>query len=1208
MKKLRYFLSLLSLLLVGVYSAQAQKTYPEWSLTYEPGVDPVTVTDMKLDGTTPYVLKSISSNGYAPADRPYLADADYSASVTAVYVFVPTNETDVNGNPTYYLQNKITGKYLRYEEFEEDDTSYPTPAGAGDNYVVWTANQSEAVKLALSQAQGDDKTDTRSYCTQRTVDGQKVNTWNATSITMTYDQTYQNSTRVVAFGCFSKPFLSIYTDTKAWDVYSVNIGVANESLAALMLRIGATKGAYTAGTTIGTYPQAVVDAYNTAYTAANALAEKESSTEAECKAAYEALVKAMKAADAALIMPTADKWYYIKSLRPGYAYSNSTNMLVNHEFKEPTAQTFVDNPDAAKFWWKIAKAEDGTTYTFQNYYDSKYVGVATAGGAEIAYPMGDTPADSYVLSAGTGSEDGPTFTIISKENGNQMHDAASDKIVSWTDLAAAGGNFRFIEVPQSVIDASAAAIEQLRINEKVNALLPTAQAFLQRNITYTLGVEATDLTQTTGNVLTSESQLSTNALEESEGSLGGLVDTDINTYFHTNWHGTATTDGRVHSLTVDLGEALKDFTLRVSMRNNNGVSDLKTFNLFTSNDGKTWKRAGEYTFNYKYTCTNPEGFTDYGNWPKSTKNVAILGVTLPEAVKYLRLEKVSDIGNNAAGVWWYLSTLQIFSGATADTNPANSPIYNSSVPAAARDGIINAVAAAEAQCGGLIKADDGTFTETADKFTQEVCDQLYAAYNEALKYVPDVATLNAQLDSISLAASSMKVGDAIGFFPQDAKTTFETKFESIKGQVSETMDIEEINSVRTQALTALNTLKSTFHMPTQGKVYILRCGADYAGGQAVKNNVAYSDSNDPTTWIRERRDSVTTITGTDTVTSQFDSRTDLRSLWLAEKVDGHNITLRNLGTGMYIGAPDTIENNQYIPNSLEPVEHELVFSGRAGVLNMPVGDGFFVNFHGGGAGYGLVVWEANTSLGDSITGSTVKFEEVTEGGDFNSVNWSLSSRNVGSYQILTLPFSGKMGGRGSVTYSVLGQRQDGENYTLELKKNTAGTFEAGVPFVYQINTNDSTLNLLTILTENEGGLSGAIKALSSFVREGSNQSGALVGLLANDTLRNVQAGTAYFRGDEVRAISGEQSRVGYAVYANSGYILPTMTEEVGDVHIPLRAELSTGIAETVVDANSKVDVYTISGVKVRQSVKAASATNGLPAGIYIVGGKKVLVK
>ena len=42
--------------------------------------------------------------------------------------------------------------------------------------------------------------------------------------------------------------------------------------------------------------------------------------------------------------------------------------------------------------------------------------------------------------------------------------------------------------------------------------------------------------------------------------------------------------------------------------------------------------------------------------------------------------------------------------------------------------------------------------------------------------------------------------------------------------------------------------------------------------------------------------------------------------------------------------------------------------------------------------------------------------------------------------------------------------------------------------------------------------------------------------------------------------------------------------------------------------NVPMDVYTISGVKVRSNVKAGVATKGLPKGIYIVGGKKVIVK
>ena len=53
---------------------------------------------------------------------------------------------------------------------------------------------------------------------------------------------------------------------------------------------------------------------------------------------------------------------------------------------------------------------------------------------------------------------------------------------------------------------------------------------------------------------------------------------------------------------------------------------------------------------------------------------------------------------------------------------------------------------------------------------------------------------------------------------------------------------------------------------------------------------------------------------------------------------------------------------------------------------------------------------------------------------------------------------------------------------------------------------------------------------------------------------------------------------------------------------------------TAVDAiatdngNEHVNVYNTQGQLIRQNVKAAQAVNGLPRGIYIVGGKKVVVK
>ena len=53
----------------------------------------------------------------------------------------------------------------------------------------------------------------------------------------------------------------------------------------------------------------------------------------------------------------------------------------------------------------------------------------------------------------------------------------------------------------------------------------------------------------------------------------------------------------------------------------------------------------------------------------------------------------------------------------------------------------------------------------------------------------------------------------------------------------------------------------------------------------------------------------------------------------------------------------------------------------------------------------------------------------------------------------------------------------------------------------------------------------------------------------------------------------------------------------------------TGIAEaTVRQQDSQVDVYTLSGVLVRKAADRQQAIRSLPAGVYIVGGKKVVVK
>ncbi len=52
----------------------------------------------------------------------------------------------------------------------------------------------------------------------------------------------------------------------------------------------------------------------------------------------------------------------------------------------------------------------------------------------------------------------------------------------------------------------------------------------------------------------------------------------------------------------------------------------------------------------------------------------------------------------------------------------------------------------------------------------------------------------------------------------------------------------------------------------------------------------------------------------------------------------------------------------------------------------------------------------------------------------------------------------------------------------------------------------------------------------------------------------------------------------------------------------------SGIEDVSAEESNEVDVYNLQGIKIKEKVNRDNATEGLPAGLYIVGGKKVVVK
>lgn len=57
-----------------------------------------------------------------------------------------------------------------------------------------------------------------------------------------------------------------------------------------------------------------------------------------------------------------------------------------------------------------------------------------------------------------------------------------------------------------------------------------------------------------------------------------------------------------------------------------------------------------------------------------------------------------------------------------------------------------------------------------------------------------------------------------------------------------------------------------------------------------------------------------------------------------------------------------------------------------------------------------------------------------------------------------------------------------------------------------------------------------------------------------------------------------------------------------------RRAVTNGIDAPTSDAATKVSVYSLTGVMVRHQVDAATALDGLPKGVYILNGRKMVVQ
>lgn len=1169
MRKLRNYLSLFLLALAGITNVNAQ--------SYTVDLDNP-IMDIEEAVGKPVFIRTCdvaSENRYMSGTKSSTTTDD-----NAVYYFEASGKTvlDTDGTtqlPTYYLKQFSTGKYLKDQKnlAPGQDSSDQMPEDREDpnDYVVYTTNKDEAFEFTALTWDGESETGRRGAINK----GSHLQLDNILSGGFIFTrakafETSDEGSNYVYIGYLGNIFLSPYTDTNVWDLFPA-LEATPEDYLLTGLNAIAPQGydSYTAGDDPGLYAPAALQAAKDAYDAANALYDTANFTLEQAKKA----IADLKAADDALkaaVNPMREGYFFIHDNRQGtqyWIYASGQNMKIagNPEISSPVTA------EQAPYIWKLTKAEGTDQWYFQNYGTGEYATLTRNGNA---VQTGSTP-DAYEVKTATTAGFNIYNPAKKAEAWNSFHNQGL-VLGFWQDFNDLGNCWSFKGISQSEIDVLEEIVAQQRLNNALKDVYDKAEATYSGARTFKADGATPDHNFDDPGLVTAAEALSSNALSTGEPAdkcfIGALIDGDVNTYFHSAWGaGGAPQPATWHYLQADLGQQVSTVLLKYGQRlgqvNICNPTKLQVFATNTPEDEASWVDCGSLALTYSIPLPPlTEDGTQIDNF------FGMAGIELPAAYRHFRFEVRATTSDKKYDGYpfWYLSELRYYAG----EYDAENSIYNV-VSESVRTAFEAQLANAKAKL-------------SAGAATQDDIDKLKAAYDALIVELPDPARLTKAITDAETVNDAAIIGTEVGTYSEEAKAKLTAAIETANNAVKPVMQIAEIEAAISALNAAVTEFKASIILPEAGKYYLIRSkgvtvpeAMVYSSGTARQSGIKYTAqvALDPDNEESEKADAI-------------QHADHPNHVWVIEKAAAGKIVIRNLATGMYIGSQT--ENAGAVEQSLEPVEHEVFSVGTAGQFTFKVSDGGYFNVNRNGT---LVAW-------NDVNDGNAKFAvEEVESNSFSADGTFYLKVSAGQYQVMTLNYDilGYVVSDNSALYSLVGQN---DNNQLVLAQINGGEIKAGTPFIYKSAPSGELTNgeegfYLTKSMNNGApeynfeatevnGLQGVLyEAVTPALNTAVFYNGQLFVLSEGsaDYLKSVSAGSGYFNGKHALGVS-----------------------ETGDALVTIPEGSVINSIENVVILPETVNVYNTSGVLVRQGVKSADAVKGLPAGIYVVGGQKLLVK
>lgn len=1138
----------------------------------------------------------MSTGGYHANE--YLCGQGYATTVSkdCVYRFEKVDGT-ADGHNLYVLKRVATGEYFAdHTVGDEEDTSDSPFDG---HMTKLTTDKAQAMKFTVV-AGVENSDDPRAASAGGNQDYSRV------GFVLATDHRADNAGANVQYlGHYSEPFYSLYNDTNYWLIFSVFQPTGKDKLLAYTTAYYGTDNAdpalnYPAGTTAGYFKAELVEAAHAAWQEAYDILQVEGSytlTDEETNVLCDKIENTMTALTAAdARFPLTAGRYLINDNRDTKLYLNATTVS-NKDAWACSAYTVPEELDnsVANYLWDVEIAGQDSIY-LKHLITGLYVQGTMADNNH--YALGKEPV-ALKLSAPTAGNRA-TFWITPKGDERACTNPAG-WMLSWTDVNDAGNHFTF-----TAVDVDDAKVAQWAAEAKQKALnTQLTEAYDAANVLFNSGYAYGNDFSTAGALVTKGWY--SNAKEASEGTYEALLDNNSTTYFHSYWHEAFTPSlEKNHYLAAALDKPVtgeigikvgkrmtgNDFPLQFAVYGAAALDTATVDGVFQ--DNTEWKHLGNADIYYSDSLGT------------IAKGVGLATINIEGSYNCLKLAAIKTTFNMSAPNpnrgYFAISELNVWEA--ADITKTLTPEY-----AELKQTSPEVYANLEAQLAAALKEIE------AEKATKAQLEALNAAVEDFNNNLPNPSRVtdayNAAKAFLDAANTNNMIGTELAQYSQESADALQTTL--AKYETFDKIDLVSINAAVNDINAAFNAFKGSVRLPEAGKFYTIKSASTKVVAEADKqaqgyqgaiyNAIVYSTGNNKSNSLSDANSAVrftfanhsseVTADGETSLDAMMSSLSDSISLkddasyvWKAETAQDGKMVLRNLATGMYLTGAN---GKLYQSTEPTPILGEGV---KPNVFRFNLGEdakGVTQYMNTKGATGTVVPWKDPAD-----ENSYWQFNELADD-DYTTECFAIKGVTEGQFYACTFPVAITPDGN-AVPYTVLGVNEAKDKLILAEVEDEV---PAGTPVIL----------LADVLTNNGEGTVGNLTvgcedlASAKFVFEPKVGDG-LCGVLCEPVEIAETCG---------HIANGKIVTGAYTVPCNGAYLAnAAITAEKGDASIALAkgvGDTLTGIDDAkVVVLPSVVNVYGINGQLIKKSVKAANATKNLPAGVYVIGGQKVLVK